>query len=32
LRGGDARLNAVHIWRIELPPRKRRTLEERLYG
>lgn len=30
--GGDARLNAVHIWRIELPPRKRRTLEERLYG
>ncbi len=30
--GGDARLNALHIWRIELPPRKRRTIEEKLYG
>jgi hypothetical protein len=30
--GGDSRLNAVHIWRIELPPRKRKTLEEKLYG
>jgi hypothetical protein len=30
--GGETCLNAVHIWRIELPPRKRKTLEQKLYG